>query len=1324
MEDATQRSKLFLHNVACHNLSDKERAKLIASLQHYQDNKSIEQFFKRLVIILKPIAKLEMLYDIRSIVYQKDLESFDKMLNSLIRSNLVTAPHVIRDTYSTASTSSSNDLSQTAPVIHNSKQRSVSNLSPNKLKTFKYLKDNGNLTLPNKLSTSTNGIKYTVVNFVQPDKFQDLGFSICGGQENKMGIFIGFVEPSSNADHRGLKVGDVIVEVNGISLENILLNSALGLLKNLKQLKFVLKRGNITDLSPLHLINPWTHKKKIIRSNVLQSQVQPTGSARKFYPQQSGNKKSSPLLVPKNVFHTTTPPPSKPDGIDDHILERRVNLVIDQREPKKSLGFNIRGGCEYGIGIFISSVVADSPADQCGLRPGDQIIEVNGISFENINHHDAINYIRKRHQLSITVKHVGKVPEGRHLVPLYSWITTNGERCYSRQSDTSSDLNRTNSLNSAFSSNILNDGSIDATSNKSLQKLHPKQSLSNQSVATKSPGDSPKNRHLPKRTGSLDRVDFLTSTPTKPEKPTKHSKHERSQSLHVNSNRSEQKSHFTSLANSVKEDKKEDKLVLSSKHKRSSSVDNGKKLHKQNPALSLRRTNSVPDNTAVQDSQKGIASDEHVKKINSRGKSSSLSDLSNLNTNQRNKSLSKKMTGSLDNLNKKDREKHSFLRRQGEKIKNALSWKKRKDKNNNDRNLFESALFDNKRTQIQSLDRKMQDILSTNDYKTVKEHVTDYLAKGDIEIFLIHLLDAFNTPQKYKLIPAVRGIICPYEIDRFDAIVAKHEYENIRKLKPEESVTPVIYDKHKKPSKKTTVSAVISPKSQKFSLKSTKEENEKMIYNRINTKHYHKSISLNDELTNEKFGSISRMPQPSMMYASMLQKGRPESLEQNKNERERINSSEFSSFLDDSSDKIGAQKDEKPKETFEAKRKRTVSFDEKYNTVTTFQDTLPKPTNKNDIVNQASDKINRDRKYSVPVRNSPRYVQVKVEAAEPKNKPYKNYLSRSQETLNRIDSNGVNTNDFLLQKSIQNDSCESMSSSEIIDSKPDNLAISNRNNATLDSAVQRGSSPGNPATNGHAMLNDAEEREAGDTVPDELYAIVNKPKKQDPSQIKVRDSFCAYELDLSSSPDTIHKSYSLSIDTVNINKPHKVYKYSKDSPKPLVVLNGNDSCENKPTVNGAGATVEENLVDNGPTVDGATDGRPDVSDNVSENEPTINGVPTERLAAPDHGKDLLTNTRLSESGNDLHEIDVPKGFSSLGLSISGGSDSKTQPDIKIAVVHPDTAAFVTPLKAGQILISVDGESLIDIPHKEAVNIIRMRYKDKTHPTMHVVVSDH
>lgn len=43
---------------------------------------------------------------------------------------------------------------------------------------------------------------------------------------------------------------------------------------------------------------------------------------------------------------------------------RRVELVI---EPGQSLGLMIRGGVEYGLGIFITGVDKDSVADRAGL---------------------------------------------------------------------------------------------------------------------------------------------------------------------------------------------------------------------------------------------------------------------------------------------------------------------------------------------------------------------------------------------------------------------------------------------------------------------------------------------------------------------------------------------------------------------------------------------------------------------------------------------------------------------------------------------------------------------------------------------------------------------------------------------------------------------------------------------------------------------------------------------------------------------------------------------------------------------------------------------
>lgn len=43
---------------------------------------------------------------------------------------------------------------------------------------------------------------------------------------------------------------------------------------------------------------------------------------------------------------------------------RRVDLLI---EPGQSLGLMIRGGVEYGLGIFITGVDKDSVADMAGL---------------------------------------------------------------------------------------------------------------------------------------------------------------------------------------------------------------------------------------------------------------------------------------------------------------------------------------------------------------------------------------------------------------------------------------------------------------------------------------------------------------------------------------------------------------------------------------------------------------------------------------------------------------------------------------------------------------------------------------------------------------------------------------------------------------------------------------------------------------------------------------------------------------------------------------------------------------------------------------------
>jgi hypothetical protein len=82
------------------------------------------------------------------------------------------------------------------------------------------------------------------------------------------------------------------------------------------------------------------------------------------------------------------------------------------------LGISIRGGIEYGLGVFISRVEPNSVADTNGLKVCDQIIDVNGQKFSRISHQDAelilktslITYKSTSLPIKITVRYLSKLP--------------------------------------------------------------------------------------------------------------------------------------------------------------------------------------------------------------------------------------------------------------------------------------------------------------------------------------------------------------------------------------------------------------------------------------------------------------------------------------------------------------------------------------------------------------------------------------------------------------------------------------------------------------------------------------------------------------------------------------------------------------------------------------------------------------------------------------------------------------------------------------------------------------------------------------------------
>ncbi|XP_045436200.1 multiple PDZ domain protein isoform X5 [Pipistrellus kuhlii] len=119
---------------------------------------------------------------------------------------------------------------------------------------------------------------------------------------------------------------------------------------------------------------------------------------------------------------------------------RRVELW---REPSKSLGISIVGGRGMGSrlsngevmrGIFIKHVLEDSPAGKNGtLKPGDRIVEVDGLDLRDASHEQAVEAIRKAGnpvvfmvQSIISRPRKSPLPSLTHsLYPQYNFSSTN-----------------------------------------------------------------------------------------------------------------------------------------------------------------------------------------------------------------------------------------------------------------------------------------------------------------------------------------------------------------------------------------------------------------------------------------------------------------------------------------------------------------------------------------------------------------------------------------------------------------------------------------------------------------------------------------------------------------------------------------------------------------------------------------------------------------------------------------------------------------------------------------------------------------------------------
>ncbi|XP_050192405.1 harmonin isoform X2 [Myiozetetes cayanensis] len=89
---------------------------------------------------------------------------------------------------------------------------------------------------------------------------------------------------------------------------------------------------------------------------------------------------------------------------------RKLKEVRLDRLNPEGLGISVRGGLEFGCGLFISQLVKGGQADNAGLQVGDEVVRINGYSISSCTHEEVINLIRTKKIVSIKVRHVGMIP--------------------------------------------------------------------------------------------------------------------------------------------------------------------------------------------------------------------------------------------------------------------------------------------------------------------------------------------------------------------------------------------------------------------------------------------------------------------------------------------------------------------------------------------------------------------------------------------------------------------------------------------------------------------------------------------------------------------------------------------------------------------------------------------------------------------------------------------------------------------------------------------------------------------------------------------------
>ncbi|KAG1958766.1 whirlin [Pimephales promelas] len=382
-----------LHNALNVLLNDYEREQFIHCLNIYHAKRNVFDLVQTLKVILNTPNKRQLLPMLRLVIPRSDQLLFDQYTSEglYLKTDLLTG---------SIKHECSEDISSTnahagASPVHFLREYEQAGPSHGPVRAAPVFSTTVEGTAPVLMQEAPDEIRQ--VTLKRSKSHEGLGFSIRGGSEHRVGIYVSLVEPGSSAEREGLRVGDQIMKVNNMVFDRVTHGEAVKVLKGSKKLSMsVCSMGRIPGGYVTNHVYTW---------------VDPQGRSVSPPPdlvdQRGAGGRHSDI---QQLGHT---------HIRNEDAEKKVNISLDDG---RSLGLMIRGGAEYALGIYITGVDRGSAAEYSGLKVGDQILEVNGRSFRSICHDEAVQILKNSSHMLMTIKDVGRLPHARTVVDETKWI--------------------------------------------------------------------------------------------------------------------------------------------------------------------------------------------------------------------------------------------------------------------------------------------------------------------------------------------------------------------------------------------------------------------------------------------------------------------------------------------------------------------------------------------------------------------------------------------------------------------------------------------------------------------------------------------------------------------------------------------------------------------------------------------------------------------------------------------------------------------------------------------------------------------------------------